>query len=151
MPEVKCGKVTELPKEREKDKQDRIVELLQELVMWTRATSIPKVQEALSILLQTDEQKRAYYYSDGQRNRNEVASLAGSRGPTVSRWWKTWIGAGIAEPMGVQRGDRAKSIFPLEEFGIKVPALIKGEREENEVLEHSTGDERNDCGRTAEE
>jgi transposase-like protein len=108
--------------EEKKDKQDRMIELLEEMLKWTKVTSIPHVKRFLSEILQSDEERIAYHYSDGRDSR-EVAKVAGAHFTTVARWWKTWIRAGIAEPVGAQRGERAKRAFSLEDFGIEVPSL----------------------------
>jgi transposase len=109
-------------KEEERKKQDRMIELLEELVKWTKVKSIPHVKKLLLEILPSDEEKRAYHYSNGQDSRG-VAKLAGVGHVAVTKWWKNWIRAGIAKPVSAKRGKRAKRVFSLEDFGIEVPLL----------------------------
>jgi len=106
--------------EEKKDKQDRMIELLEELLKWTKVTNIPHVKKLLLELLSSDEQKIAYHNSNGNSSR-DVAEIAGASQTDVTKWWKVWIRTGIAEPLSVQRGDRAKRAFSLQDFGIEVP------------------------------
>ena len=46
-------------------KKDRTVELLEELVKWTKVTSIPQVKRLLTEKLVKPEEKIAYQISDG--------------------------------------------------------------------------------------
>lgn len=112
--------VRKVPEEAKKDKQDRMIEMLEEMLKWTKVTSIPQVKELLLDILPSDEEKIAYYYSDG-RGSQEVAKLAGVTHTTVTNWWKIWARGGIAEIMSVKGGVRAKRLFSLEDFGIEVP------------------------------
>ena len=56
-------------KEEERNKQDRMIELLEELLKWTKVTSIPHVKKLLLEILPSDEEKKAYHYSNGQDSR----------------------------------------------------------------------------------
>lgn len=58
--------------ENRNESQDRVVELLEELVKWTRVTSIPDVKKLLVETLQNDTDKLAYHNSDGKRTSREV-------------------------------------------------------------------------------
>ena len=104
----------------QKDNQD-IIEILKEILKWIKVTSIPHVKKLLLELLPSDEERLAYQYSDGRTSR-EVSRLAGVSHITITRWWKTWIIAGIAETIDVKGGERARRVFSLEDFGIEVPS-----------------------------
>jgi hypothetical protein len=114
-------------------KEDRMIELLEELVKWTRVTSFPKVKELLIGILTSPEEKVAYQSSDGGKTSREVADIANVSQFTISKWWKAWIKAGIAESISVQRGERAKRIFSLDDFGIEVPVTKEAPVEEKVV------------------
>ena len=126
-----------------KDKQDRIIELLEEMLKWIKVTSIPQVKKLLLEILPSDEEKRAYHHSDGRKSR-EVAKFARVGHVAVAKWWKTWIRAGIAKSVSVKRGKRARRIFSLEDFGIEVlsPIEIKTEKKETDAPVQVTIDER---------
>jgi hypothetical protein len=114
------------------NKQDKIIEILTEMLKWIKVTSIPHVKKLLMELLPTDQEKIAYHYSDGRTSR-EVSQLAGVSHMTITRWWKNWIRAGIAEAINVKgSGERAKRIFSLEDFGIEVPQIKGAEATEKE-------------------
>lgn len=98
-----------------------MVELLEEIAKWTRVTSIPHVKTLLLEILPADSEKIAYHYSDGLDSRS-VARLASVGSSTVAKWWKVWIRAGIAQAVPVKRGERAKRLFSLEDFGIAIPS-----------------------------
>lgn len=104
----------------QKDDQG-IIEILREILKWIKVTSIPHVKKLLLELLPSDEEKLAYQYSDGRTSR-EVSRLVGVSHITITRWWKTWIRAGIAETIDVKGGERARRVFSLEDFCIEVPS-----------------------------
>ena len=111
-------------------KEDRMIELLEELVRWTRVTSFPKVKDLLNGILTCSEEKVAYQSSDGEKTSREVAEMANVSQFTISKWWKEWIKAGIAESISVQRGERAKRTFSLDDFGVEVSTIKKPKIEE---------------------
>jgi len=113
-------------------KEDRMIELLEELVKWTKVTSIPRVKELLLGVLKSPKEMIAYQASDGETSGREVGDRANVNQTTVTNWWKAWIKAGIAESISVQRGERAKRVFSLDDFGIEVPAKKEAEPKESE-------------------
>ena len=102
--------------------EDRMIELLTELVKWTKVTSIPKVKEILESQLPTTKEKLAYKYSNGTRTIRDVSELSGRDIGSLSKDWKQWVREGIAERIPEKRGDRARSLFSLEDFGIETPS-----------------------------
>lgn len=110
-------------------KEDRMIELLEELVKWTKVTSIPSVRRLLLEILPKPEQKIAYQASDGATIR-EVAKQANASVGSVSKWWEQWTRAGIAESIPARGGERAKRIFSLDDFGVEVPIIEKPKIEE---------------------
>jgi len=101
-------------------KENRMIELLEELVKWAKVTSIPRVKKLLLEILKSPEEKIAYQSSDGERSSREVADQANVGQRTIIRWWQRWVKAGIAEPISVKGGERAMRIFSLDDFGIEV-------------------------------
>jgi DNA-binding PadR family transcriptional regulator len=102
-----------------------MIELLEELVRWTKVTSIPHVKKLLQEILQSPEEIIAYQISDGEKTSREVADVANVSQSSIAKWWKAWINAGIAESTSVQRGERARRIFSLDDFGIEVPKIVR--------------------------
>lgn len=94
--------------------KDRMIELLEELVKWTKITSIPKVKELLLEILTSPEEKIVYHSSDGEKTIRELAKLVNTGKDTIAKWWKKWMKAGIAEPISVKGGGkRARRLFHL--------------------------------------
>lgn len=126
--------------EEKKDKQDRMIELFEEMLRWIKVTSIPQVKKLLLDILPSDREKIAYHFSDGGRGSQEVAKFAGVSHVTVTNWWKLWSRSGIAEMMSVMGGNRAKRTFSLEDFGIEVPQTkeIKPEKKEAKAPTNET-------------
>ena len=112
--------------------QEKVVELLIEILKWIKITSFPQVKRLLLEILPSDEEKVAFHYSDG-RSSQQVADLAGVSYVTVTKWWKIWYKACIAEAINVRGGDRAKRIFSLEDFGIEVPQPQKNNIKQKET------------------
>ena len=106
--------------------EDRILELLEELVYWTKEATFPQIRQRLLTNLESPEEKMAYELSDGEKTTRQVASkVKGSRN-TVAKWWNNWITVGIAEPISTKGGGhRAKRKFLLEDFGIEAPKIVK--------------------------
>lgn len=113
--------VKKMPETEKKDKQDRMIEILEETLKWTRVTSIPQVKRLFLDILPSDKEKIAYHFSDGAHSGKDVAAVAGVATGTVSNWWKVWVKSGIAESVSVKGGERARRMFSLEDFGIQVP------------------------------
>lgn len=113
-------KMSQLKMNKMMNKEDRMIELLEELVKWTKVTGFRQVKNLLLDILTSPEEKIAYNSSDGERTSRDVAEIAHVSQYSIAKWWKTWIKAGIAEPIQVQRGERAMHSFSLEDFGIEV-------------------------------
>ena len=101
-------------------KEDRMIELLEELVKWTKVSSIPIVKKLLLEILSKPEQKIAYHTSDGKTIK-KVAKQTNVSVFSISKWWERWTKAGIAEDIPVRGGKRTIRKFSLDDFGIKVP------------------------------
>lgn len=99
--------------------EGRMIELLEELVRWTKATSIPHVKTLLLEVLSTSEERIAFQESDGKSS-EEVAGHVGVSSRTIINWWKLWVRAGIAEAVPVRGGQRAVRVFSLDDFGIDI-------------------------------
>jgi hypothetical protein len=109
-------------KVRELDYQKRTVDLLEELVKWTKFSSFPQVRQVLLDILPADENKIAYQYSDGRKSK-DIAELANVDDSTIRDWGKIWVKVHIAEFKSVKGGERAIRLFSLEDFGIDIPKL----------------------------
>jgi len=96
------------------------VELLREILKWTKFDGMQRVKSTLMDVLQKDVEKIVYEFSDG-RSSIEVAKLAGVSHQTVVNYWKKWSRLGLVEAERAKGGTRYKRVFSLEDFGIEVP------------------------------
>lgn len=85
--------------------ETRVVELLKELLKWTRFRGMLKAKDVLESTLRTERDRLIYHRSDGKSTR-EIGRLCGVGKDTVSRLWKSWNTIGMVEPVteGVRGG-----------------------------------------------
>jgi len=115
-----------------------MIKLLEELVKWTKVTSIPHVKKLLLEILASPKDKIAYQSSDG-KTRKEVAKQANVSVFTISKFWEKWTKAGIAKAISVRGGgQRGIRIFSLEDFGIEVPVITLANVKEGKSGEEKT-------------
>jgi predicted transcriptional regulator len=121
----KENKVTNLSDE----KFDKMIQLLEEILKWTRLEGVQRAKITLAELLKTDVEKLVYEYSDGRTSR-EIAEIVGISHATVVNYWKKWARSGIVKEVGARGGTRYRRIFSLPNFGIEVPRVAPTARQE---------------------
>ena len=99
---------------------------LMELVFLTRLRDIDQIKKAVNEELDTLERKRVYELTDGIRSQRDIARLANVPERTISNWWHKWLQVGLiirspAPP------SRVRKVFSLEDLGLSVSYLDKGE------------------------
>lgn len=99
--------------------------LLRELSAWIKLEARPRAAARLADILDSDEKKLVYQYSDGTRGVREVGDITGVDKNTVLTWWKDWDKRGIMEQATAWKGRRQR-LVSLEDVGIEVPALPRG-------------------------
>jgi hypothetical protein len=97
--------------------------VLREILKWTRFAGFREVKAVLENILNTPEKKLAYQLSDGTRGTREVAQQSRVRGD-IPNMWKEWRKQGLGDTVSVQRGERFRRSFDLEDFGIEVPQAV---------------------------
>ena len=116
-----------------KEKTDRIIELLGEILKWTKFQGWQSLKNVLLSTLNDDISKLVYHCSDGSSSR-EIAELTPISHVTVVNYWRKWAKIGIVEPIKVPGGGVGyRKMFSLEAFGIEVPEVK--ETQEAEVNE----------------
>jgi hypothetical protein len=100
--------------------QNEQTEILREILKWQRFAGFREVKSVLESILNTPEKKLAYQLSDGTRGTREVIQQSGLKSD-ISKMWKEWRKQGLGETVSVQRGERFKRSFNLEDFGIEFP------------------------------
>ena len=102
------------------EKNDRIIQLLEEILKWTRIEGMQKTKTIFDEFVKTDVEKLVYENSNGQTSR-EVGAIAQTSHTTVVSYWRKWSKFGIVEEVVSRGGTRYKRIFSLTDFGIEVP------------------------------
>lgn len=102
------------------DRQDKVIELLEEILKWTRFQGVQNLKAVLLDNLRSDKEKVAYQFSDG-RSSAEVSKVSGVTGMTVTNYWRRWFTLGIAQPSPKYKG-RFERAFSLEDLGIEIPS-----------------------------
>ena len=103
------------------NKQDKVIELLEEILKWTRFQGIQNVKDVLLDALKTNKEKVAYQFSDG-RSSAEVSRIAGVTAMTITNYWRRWFTLGIVQPSPKYKG-RFERAFSLEDLGIEIPSI----------------------------
>ena len=106
------------------DKQDKVIELLEEILIWTRLQGVQNAKAVLNDALKTNTHKVAYQLSDG-RSSAEVAKACSISDMTVTNYWKRWFTMGIAQPSKKYKR-RFERTFSLEDLGIEIPSIEVG-------------------------
>lgn len=122
-------------------KNDKITELLEELLKWVRFENTQKARDTLIGLLKTDLEKLVYENSDGRTTR-EIAHAVGTSHVTVINYWKKWVGYGVVKEKSSRGGTRFVKVFSLSDFGIEVPRTSTEKRTPLEPETKETIDEK---------
>lgn len=106
----------------DREEVQAIVDLLRELLTWAQLAYRPQVAEHFVEILDSDQKKLVYEYSDGKRGVRAIEELTGVNKAIVSSWWADWEAQGIVEQSKAWKGRRQR-LISLQELGIEVPAL----------------------------
>ncbi len=109
-----------------RDTNREILEVLKEILKWTKFQAWSKVKEVLLAELQDEKSILIYHLSDGKSSR-EIAKKVGTTHPTVLNHWKRWSRIPLVEPIIVRGKIRYRKMFELEDFGIEIPNIPKKE------------------------
>jgi hypothetical protein len=112
----------------DRDQGAVIIDYLHELVVWTKLVHRTHVAEWFTRILDSEEKRFVYQYSDGERSVRELGDLAGVSKALISAWWRDWDQLGIMEQSRRVPGRRRRMVS-LDELGIEVPALSETEGE----------------------
>jgi len=96
------------------ESNERIVELLEQQLAWTRCMAIPQVRVAILGALKTEQERKAFEASDGTKTTREVAAAAGIASPsTILNYWRRWRALGIASEAPGRKACRLISLADL--------------------------------------
>lgn len=113
----------------------REVELLEELVAWTRFANRDAVVKLITSVMQDPRHLRAYEATDGLRTQAEVGSFAGLKQPAVSGLWARWRRLGLL----VERSGRIQHLVRPSDLGIELPGVGAGRAGENDKATSGRG------------
>jgi len=94
--------------------EEKIIELLEEILKWERLQGIGAIREIIPTLLDKDEKRLAYEHTDGEKTVRDLEKLVKKDKATISRWWNSWYSQGIL----VKKGNKYKNIISLSELGL---------------------------------
>jgi DNA-binding MarR family transcriptional regulator len=107
-----------------REQGEALIALLQELVVWTKLVNRRNVAEWFLHILDSDEKRVVYEYSDGERGVRDLGELTGLSKALVSAWWRDWEQLGIMQKSQNVPGRRQRMVS-LEELGIVVPPVLR--------------------------
>jgi hypothetical protein len=101
---------------------EQAVELLRELVAYTRAANHLTITKVLETILDSDDKRLVYQLSDGDASARDIQRLSGVNKDSISEWWREWEQIGIAQQSRSSNvKGRRQRLFSLSDFGIAVP------------------------------
>ncbi len=106
--------------EMSEDSIQRVIELLEKIDGVLRAAFMPQIRERMESVLDSEEKRKAFHYSD-DRGSQEVGNLSGTSYTAVTEWWKEWHRSGLGHMKNVRGGKRFVRDISLEDVGIPLP------------------------------
>jgi hypothetical protein len=97
---------------------DRIEELLEELVAWARFANREAIVATWGRVLDDEKHLRAFELTDGTRTQGQVATGSGLSQPTVSGLWQKWRRLGLAR---VDPNGNVRHLARPTDLGVVVP------------------------------
>ncbi len=96
------------------DTNEGILEVLAELLVWTKFANLDRLISTLRTVLADPRHAKAYELTDGNRSQVEVAKGSGLSQPAVSGLWAKWRRLGIVQ----DRGARPKHLVQPSDYGL---------------------------------
>lgn len=116
--------------------EERVAELLAELVAWTRFGARTALLDVWDSVLNDDKHLVAYELTDGTRSQTEVAAAAGLSQPTVSALWQRWRKVGIVR----MTGNRAAHLAKPSDMGMERAQKLVAANKAKAVAPAASGD-----------
>lgn len=106
---------------------DRVAELLEELVAWTKFAHQEAITGAWKKVLSDEKHLMAYELSDGTKSQSEVGTASGLSQPTVSSLWQKWRRMGLGRDMP---NKKFRHLAKPSDLGVMVAGSKKGGKAE---------------------
>jgi len=97
---------------------ERITELLDEMVAWARFANRDALITTWQKVLTDSKHLVAYELTDGTKSQKEVGDQSGLSQPSVSGLWQRWRRMGLVRDVG----GRVRHIARPSDLGVDVPA-----------------------------
>jgi len=101
-------------------KEDKMIGLLEEILLWTKY-DFEETKQKMIQELDTDDKKIAYQLSDGENSSRDIANKVNVTHKTIQNWWNNWFEAGLVEQTEKYGGGRYKKFCSLTKMGILIP------------------------------
>jgi hypothetical protein len=105
---------------------------IKEILNWIKLGNKPLLREILIRELDSDEKKRVYELTDGNRSQIEIEVLTKVSRRMVGYYWQKWYGLGILVPSDRRKG-RMQKIVSLDEIAINVTLTSDKQEETSET------------------
>ena len=102
------------------EKLNLIASIMEEQLKWTKLAGRAQLRSIFENNLKTDDERRVYELSDGERSTRDIAKLTNVNKDKISLLWRIWYKIGIMEKSKRYEGKRMKKFFSLSEVGIEV-------------------------------
>ena len=100
--------------------RDKTIELLEEILLWTKY-DYTETKQKLIEHLDTDDKKIAYQLSNGENSSRNISKQVSVSHTTIHDWWNAWFNLGIMEQTEKYGGSRFKRLISLTIMGINLP------------------------------
>lgn len=107
--------------------KNELLKVCKEILIWQKIAYDDKIRPLLEAILDEPRKIVAYHLSDGENITRYISKEANASTGSISNWWTTWINRGIAIPIPIGAGMRAKKFFNLEDYNIVIPDLSSQE------------------------
>lgn len=116
---------------KEANQQRDLIDLLSEILKWTKFIGKQKLKTLLQDVVKEDLEKVIYELSDGKSLR-QMEKICKANGysvshATIGNYWDRWASLGIVEPSSRFKG-RYERVVSLKEVGIDFPPIKLGKK-----------------------
>ncbi len=96
---------------------DETERLLGEILQYVRATAVSSVRPLARSVIDSDRKAKAYAAMTGDRSQAEIAAATGVPQPTISRYQRDFLVAGLVTPADKSHRN-PRALFTLDELGL---------------------------------
>lgn len=113
------------------ENNERLLELMEEMVKLQKLMAMPTIRKLVEETLDKPEKMYVYEMTDGIITREKIILETGASAGAISSWWNDWFSKGLL----VKESTKYKKIFSLKDLGIPLPALKKKVKSKMETID----------------